>query len=173
MLKKGLLLLSLILFGSSYYYTEYVPVLMNRTDLEASVEMAGEAKPITDPGKLCLYQQWVLLVEKYKGIHLIDNSDPSNPVNRDFLRVPGCRDVVVGNGILYADNAVDLVGISVDFSALTASVVCRKKAILPEVDSPEGYIPSKFKRWNRPDNTEIVAWVSVTKESESSYYNYE
>jgi len=159
MLKKLFFLAPLLLlFTSSYTSSSYTPILMDRAMLETSVAMAGMAKPITNPGKICIYKQWVLLVEKYKGIHLIDNTDPAKPVRRDFLRIPGCIDIAVGHGIIYADNAVDLVGVSVNFSTLKAHEVCRQKGILPEIVSPYGYIPSAFSRRNRPANTEIVGW---------------
>lgn len=170
MIKKGLVFISLLLFNSSYIYTEYTPILMDRSELESSISMAEEAKVITNPGKICLYRQWVLLVENYKGIHLIDNTDPTNPVRRDFIRIPGCRDVAVGNGILYVDNAVDLVGIYVDFNALTAKEVSRKVRVLPEIASPDGYIPYSYSRRNRPDNTEIIGWLSVETTNSPNYY---
>ena len=104
-----------------------------------------------------------MLVEKYKGVHLIDNSDPSNPVRKGFLRVPGCQNVAVGNGTLYVDNAVDLVGVRIDFATLKGQVVARKKRVLPEIESPEGYLPWKYSRNNRQRDTEIVGWTTYSE----------
>lgn len=170
MLKRLLLLLPVFLFSGSYYYQDYTPILMNRSDLEASVGLAGMAKNINDPGKIYLYKNWVFLVEKYKGIHLIDNTDPALPVRRDFLKVPGCMDVAVGNGILYVDNSVDLVGVSIDFASMRSREVCRKKKVLPEIVSPYGYIPSDFSRRNRPADTEIVGWIENQLDSNEHIY---
>lgn len=162
MIKKSLLLGLLVLVGSGdMYYTEYTALLMDREELEASIEMVNSDMPIIEPGKLCLYGPWVLLVERYKGIHVIDNSDPAQPTNRAFIRVPGCQDVAVRNDVLYVDNAVDLVGFKVDFSALTVVELSRQKALLPELVSPKGYIPREFKRKNRPAGSEIVGWLQV------------
>lgn len=166
-MKKLLLLIPLFLFSGFSYQTGYVPILMKRADLEASVLLVNSAKLITTPGKIYLYQNWIFLVEKYKGIHLIDNSDPAKPVRKAFLKVPGCMDVAVGNGILYVDNAVDLVGVRLNLNNMTATEVARKIMILPEIDSPYGYIPSDFSRQNRPASTEIVGWIQ-----NSTYTNY-
>ena len=69
-------------------------------------------------------------------------------------------DVAVRNNILYVDNAVDLVAVRLDFVQMTATVVSRKAWALPEIESPDGYIPEEYMRSNRPDATEIVGWMS-------------
>ena len=164
MWKKSLLLIPALLFtGMSFvdvvYSPSYKPVLMTRSNLEASAALHPQALPIEYPTKLYVCQTWIFLVEKYKGLHLIDNTDPKNPVRTAFLTIPGCQDVAVANGMLYVDNAIDLVGVSVDLDALTAHEVSRVRGVLPELVGPDGYIPSAYRRKNRPDHTEIVAWI--------------
>lgn len=175
MIKKGLLLGLLVLMGTSAsYYSSYTPLLMNRAELEASLRMVNGAMPIINPGKLSLYGSWILLVERYGGIHFIDNSNPATPQRRAFLRVPGCQDVAVRNDVLYVDNAVDLVGFKVDLSALTGLELSRQKALLPELVSPHGYIPSEYRRRNRPEGSEIVGWIPTTETAMyTNPYNYE
>ncbi len=172
MIKKSVLLGLLVLMGtgSSYYYS-YTPLLMDRAELESSLIMVNGAMPIINPGKLCLYGSWVLLVERYGGIHFIDNSDPTTPQRKAFLRVPGCQDVAVRNDVLYVDNAVDLVGFKVDFSTLAGSELTRQKALLPELVSPSGNIPGQYRRRNRPEGSEIVGWLPTTETTNS--YNYD
>lgn len=160
-MKKLVLLLPLFLFTGLYIPEEFYPMLMTRSQLEASVELTHTALPLTSPGKICLYQNWIFLVEKHKGIHLIDNTNPANPVRKDFLKVPGCVDVAVRNNILYVDNAVDLVAVRLDPQNSTATVVARRNFALPEMLSPDGYLPTKYSRSMRPANTEIVGWIST------------
>lgn len=162
-MKKLLLLFSILLLSGSTYYSGYVPILMFRSELESSIRLTDTILTIRKPGRIYLYQNWVMLVEKYKGIHLIDNADPANPIRRGFLRVPGCQNVAVGNGTLYVDNAVDLVGVKIDFATMEGRVVARKKRALPEIESPEGYIPWKYVRNNRQRDTEIVGWISYSE----------
>ena len=161
-MKKLLLLFSILLFsGASIYYgPEYIPMLMDRTELEASVQLVSSALPIRNPGRIYIYQNWLLLVEQYKGIHLIDNADPANPVRKGFLRVPGCQSMAVRNGVLYVDNAVDLVGFQFDLNTMQGQELVRSRKALPEINCPDGYVPWEFSRANRPANTEIVGWIN-------------
>jgi len=155
-MKKLLLLFPILLFSgfSIYPGSDYIPMLMDRSELEVSVQLVATAMPIRDPGRIYVYRNWLLLVEKYKGIHLIDNADPAHPVRKGFLRVPGCQSMAVGNGILYVDNAVDLVGVETE--------IARNRKALPEINCPDGYVPWDFSRANRPANTEIVGWTNKT-----------
>lgn len=162
-MKKLLLLLPLFLFTGFNIQDDYYPMLMTRSELEASVALSHAAMPLLHPGKICLYQNWIFLVEKYKGIHLIDNTNPKSPVRKDFLKVPGCVDVAVHNNVLYVDNAVDLVAVLLDPVKLTATVVSRRAYALPEIPSPDGSIPKEYSRIKRPANTEIVEWVSTSE----------
>lgn len=161
-MKKILLLFLIVLFSGSDIYDRYqsVPIFMFRADLEKSVQLVPTPVPIREPGSIYIYQTWLLLVEEYKGIHLIDNTDPANPIRKGFLKVPGCRSLAVGNGTLYVDNAVDLVGVRINLTTLECLEVARSKRALPEILNPEGYIPWAFSRANRPEDSEIVGWTS-------------
>lgn len=168
-MKKLLFLIPLFLFTGFSYQESYVPIFMTRANLEASIQLTNTSKLISNPGKIYLYQHWILLVEKYKGLHLIDNSDPAHPQRKAFLRVPGCMDVAVGNGTLYLDNSVDLVAVHLDLTQMKANEVGRKVKVLPEILSPAGYIPGKYLRGNRPANTEIIGWITNSNNTDISY----
>lgn len=175
MVKKWFVLFVLLVVATAsepaYFY--YSPILMERADLETSVELYSTPKPITNPGKLCLYKNWVLLVENYKGVHLIDNSDPVNPVRKAFLTVPGCMEVAVRNDVFYVNNAVDLVGVKVDFNALTATQLSRLTGVLPELVNPSGYIPEEVLEGCNDGRYVIVGWIPVSTTSPYNQYYYE
>ena len=86
----------------------YEPVMMTRGQMEAAIKIEP-AKEIEKPGKLWVYHNFVFVIEQYRGIHVIDNSDPESPVPISFIHIDGCTDVAVKNGLIYANNAVDLV----------------------------------------------------------------
>ena len=65
------------------------------------------------PGKMFLYQNLILITDNGNGIHIIDNTNPSNPKKVAFIAVPGVVDATVKNGILYADNFTDLVAFDI------------------------------------------------------------
>jgi hypothetical protein len=175
-MKKLLLLIPLFLLTGYKASTNYMPVFMTRTALEASVQLVDSAMPISNPGRIYRYGNWVMLVENYAGIHLIDNEDPAHPQRKGFLRVPGCLNLAVGNGFLYVDNAVDLVGIRLDLVNMTCREMSRVKNTLPEIISPDGWIPRAFSRSERPKNTEIIQWVKATSpyyyDSSDDYYDF-
>lgn len=142
---------------STTYQAPYKPILMSRADMEESIKLR-ESRDIVSPGKIWVYNDFILLIEQYRGIHIIDNSDPSSSKTVAFIQVDGCTDITMKDNILYANNAVDMIGIkpNQDFSDFT--VVARNRKMLPIIASPEpwndGYYYEK-----KPANTVIVRWV--------------
>jgi hypothetical protein len=139
--------------------TLYKPVLMDRSSLERSILW----KPATDikiPGKIYFKDNYILVSERYLGVHLIDNTDPKNPVKKGYISVPGCVDMAMKDNILYVDNAVDLVAI--DISQIATGQIAVKKRVkdtFPELMPPDGLsIPYKYSTENRPKNSVIVNW---------------
>lgn len=145
-------------FGYYEDYCAYTPVLMKRTDFENSV-YSTNAKTLKNPGKIYAKDNYLFINEKYEGIHIIDNSDPENPENVGFINIPGSIDMAIKENIMYVDNAVDLVAISLtNFPDII--VAKRIKNIYPELLPPGySYIPSKYMAANRPKNTVIVNWT--------------
>lgn len=140
------------------YYTGYSPVLMERSDLEKSVKGIAPLNAMENPGKIYIKGTRLFVVEKYSGIHVINNEDPSAPKMVKFITIPGVVDIAVKGDILYADNAVDLVGINIS-NMDKIRVQSRVKNVFPELIHPElRYIPSEFRQGNRPANTVIVNW---------------
>ena len=137
--------------------SSYTPILMKRSDLENSVKVMDKAV-LRNPGKIYHYNQYIFITEKYEGIHILDNSDPKNPVNKSFISIPGCVDLAVKNQVLYADNAVDLVSLSIaDLNNI--QVLSRNANVFPELLPPDFIsMPEKYKAENRPENTIIIAW---------------
>jgi hypothetical protein len=46
--------------------------------------------------------------DKYRGIHVIDNSNPENPQKISFIEIAGNVDISIKDDILYADSIMDL-----------------------------------------------------------------
>lgn len=90
------------------HYTYYEPVYMSLSQLRGSTELT-EPQPVKQIGKIYKKDQWLFLNEPGKGIHIIDNSDPSKPSVRSFLSIPGSYDLAVQGNALYADSYIDLV----------------------------------------------------------------
>lgn len=116
------LLLGLVLFtacessGTSFPEGEvigYRPVYASEVELGISFETART--PVST-GKIFLQGDILLLSEVNEGVHIIDNSDPTNPLNRGFVVVKGNTDMSVKDDLLYVNQFTDIVAI--DFSDL-------------------------------------------------------
>ena len=140
-------------------YSAYTPILITKASLHQSIRLEAP-KAIEDAAKIYHKGSLIYISERFKGVHIIDNADPSQPKNKGFIAVPGCVDMAVKKDVLYVDNAIDLVSIS-----LTAAengkleVLKRVENVFPEVSAPDGgAVPSKFNQHNRPANTVIIGW---------------
>lgn len=137
--------------SSSFHYHEYTPIFMTRADLEVSVKYVPGGRELNNPGKIYYKAPYVYVNERYKGVHVINNSDPEYPVHEGFIIVPGCIDMAVKGDIIYLDNAVDLVA----FNLSTKQITERIRSVFPEPVSPANryyYIES------RPADMVLVGW---------------
>ncbi|MDR2424989.1 MAG: hypothetical protein LBD59_09740 [Prevotellaceae bacterium] len=141
----------LSLYGASgYHYDEYQPVFMDRENLEKSVFYLETDRELNNPGKIYCLGNYIFVNEKYKGVHVYNNTNPENPVKQGFIFAPGCIDMAVKDSILYLDNSVDLVA----FDLATRQPVKRIINVFPEPLSPSG-----DHHWgNRPANHILIEW---------------
>lgn len=141
-----------------YAPVNYRPVLLEREVLENSLRFES-AEEILNPGKIYVYGNYLMLNEKYKGIHVFDNSNPESPENIGFIRIPGCIDIAVKDSVLFADNAVDL--IAVDISDVNNPVVTKRIVeVFPELKPPgQDWLPYIYEKQNRPEETVIIEWI--------------
>ena len=94
------------------HYVMYTPFYKTTAQVRAGIKN-DVAQPIVTAGKMYVQGNYIFLVEKEKGIHIIDNSNPSSPVNKAFITIPGNEDIAVSGNILYADCYTDLLAIDV------------------------------------------------------------
>jgi len=67
-----------------------------------------EPQALKNPGSFVLYNTTMYINEKNKGIHVIDYRNPTSPVNKGFVPIPGNLGISLNNGVLYADCYCDL-----------------------------------------------------------------
>ncbi len=96
-----------------FTYTITQPVFANRSDVLANVK-SSEPRLLENPGKIYVRGKYLLISEIDKGVHIIDNSDPRNPVNTAFINIPGNLDIAMHGSYLYADLSSDLVAININ-----------------------------------------------------------
>src|SRR5579871_6128214 len=108
----------MILFSSCmkdkirYTYQISTPVYETLAQFRQTVK-AVAATAISSPGKIGTYGKYIFMSETGKGIHVIDNSDPSNPKNISFINIPGNQDFAIRGNAMYADAYSDLVSFDI------------------------------------------------------------
>lgn len=108
-----LLFYALLIACEDSSYREYkgnAPVYMSYEELRSAVVVEEEAD-LVNPGKIYFKDNYIFIIEEFKGIHIYDNSNPASPVKKSFINVPGIADMVIAGNILYADSFVDIVAI--------------------------------------------------------------
>lgn len=96
----------------THEFVRYDPVYMTLDGMRVDVSVEAP-RQLQSPGNIYYYNNYLLINERLEGIHVIDNTDPANPVNVSFIEIPGNRDIAVRDNILYADMFIDLVAIDI------------------------------------------------------------
>jgi len=93
-------------------YVSYEPIYAPRTAVLASIN-GNASEPITSVGKIYVKDPYIFISDTGRGIHVIDNHDPSHPVQAAFLAIPGNNDIAVKGNILYADMEDELLTLDI------------------------------------------------------------
>lgn len=91
-------------------YADYLvatPMTMLVADFKNNPEILPPI-PIKESGKLYAYQNYIFINDVYKGVHVIDNSNPRAPQKIAFIKIAGNVDIAVKDNFLYADSITDL-----------------------------------------------------------------
>jgi hypothetical protein len=99
--------------NTTHTFRTMVPVFLEMSDVRARVIEVEPAQPLDSPGKIYIYGNYLLVNEPTKGIHILDNTYPANPINKSFIPIEGNVDLAVNSNILYADNYVDLLAFDI------------------------------------------------------------
>jgi hypothetical protein len=93
-------------------YKISVPIYQTLSQFRESIK-SQPASVVMNPGKITVYGRYIFLSEPFKGIHVIDNFNPSSPRNVSFINIPGNEDLAVTGNTLYADAYGDLVSFDI------------------------------------------------------------
>jgi hypothetical protein len=84
------------------------PIYLSYEELRSSVVTETD-HDLVHPGKIYFKDDYIFIIENLEGIHVYDNSNPSAPVHKAFVKVPGAVDISIAGYIIYVDSFVDLV----------------------------------------------------------------
>ena len=111
-------------------YTIYKPIIKDKAEVEAGIRSEGP-RTLKEAGKIYLYGSWLLVSEPYQGVHIIDNANPSSPVSKAFISIPGNQDVAMEGNTLFADCGSDIIAIDIS-NPLQAKVTGKINNTFPE-----------------------------------------
>jgi len=98
---------------STYTVQTQVPVFLQMSTFRAADIIITPGKQLDNPGKIYIYGDYLFINEPNKGIHIINNASPANPVNVQFIDIPGNVDLAINSNILYADSYIDLLAFDI------------------------------------------------------------
>jgi len=134
-----------------------IPQVMSKAEFRSSVEILGP-QHIGEAGKIYAYNNYIFVNDKYKGVHIINNTNPEAPSETAFLKIPGNIDISVKDHFLYADSAIDLVVF--DISDINhVKMVNRLKDVFDIYDFqiPEGVLYANYNGFDYEDDV-LVGW---------------
>jgi hypothetical protein len=115
-------------------YVANVPVYMSFDEFRSAIQKET-ARDLEKPGKIYFYNNYLFINEYMEGIHIINNTNPSAPVNAGFIKIPGNIDISIKDDILYADSYIDIVAIDItDLNNI--SVTSRLENLFPYTIPP-------------------------------------
>lgn len=116
---------------------------------------------IENLGKLYYKNPYIYATERARGIHIIDNTDPTQPEAISFIQIAGNADLSIKGNTLYANNVNDLVAL--DISDLNdVKVIDRLEDVYKVTgsDFPQGYVG--FFECVDPELGQVVGWFETT-----------
>ena len=126
------------------------PVLALKSDVLAGIK-SGPSRALVSPGKIFIRGNYLFVNEVDKGVHIIDNSDPSHPVSVSFISIPGNLDVAVAGSYLYADMYGDLLTIDIS-DPKNVKLVDTSLAVFPD---------RNYLGWASPGGDQIIVdWIT-------------
>lgn len=138
-------------------YYSYQPVYQSMEQIRAAVAVEA-ARDLDRPGKMYIKDGILFISEINEGIHVIDNTDPTQPQPLAFINVPGNHDIAAKGNVLYADSYMDLVAIDISQPA-QAQEIGREQEVFPYGSWHNGL-------WADPDSGIAVDWIEheITEE---------
>jgi hypothetical protein len=93
-------------------FVEYEPVYIDQAEYEKAVTLDAP-QDVINAGVIATYGQHLFVNEYNRGIHIINNSDPANPVNEGFISINNNKHFAIKDGIVLANRYNDLVAVNI------------------------------------------------------------
>ncbi len=137
----------------------YVPVYSTPDEID-QISVESEM-PTLQAGKIYAYGNYIFQNDLNTGIHIIDNTDKTNPVKIAFLKLPLSTEIAVKGSYLYCNNYSDLVVFDISDPA-KPKLVKRVPGVFPPEN--QNYPPFTNVYFECPDKSKgvVVRWELKT-----------
>ena len=137
-----------------FTHAVYTPKYMPANEFRSAAQALAPQK-ITNPGKIFLKDQVLIISEVGKGVHIIDNKNPESPINMAFFRAPGNYDINFNCDKMYLDSGPDLIVVDMADPA-NPKLINRIENALPHIQQYRGYVAD-------PSKGIVTEWVQEIK----------
>lgn len=140
------------------------------SEAEAFDIQVQSSQKMLKPGKIYIYNNYLFVNEKGKGIHVINNANPSSPNKIAFISVPGCYDMAVKGNVMYVDNFTDIVALDIS-NVNNVTVLKRVKDVIKATNYmyPENY--SGYFECIDTTKGYVIGWEETTLIDPKCYTN--
>lgn len=141
-------------------YEVAVPVTMSIADFRASVSLE-EPVTIEESGKIYVYEDYIFVNDKMKGILVINNTN-NNPKVVKYIKIPQNTDIAVKGDVLFANSGRDLVTFNIS-NINDIKIMGRLNDVLEEYypEMPEGVWYTDFSGYD--SSQEVVMGYTIEK----------
>jgi len=116
-----LILAAFLFFASSCKKTKgtismtYEKAIAVYGDIDAirALPLLTTKQPVENPSKIFIGDNYILVGEEGKGIHIFDNSNMTNPQRLSFIQIPYNKEFYVKGNILYAESLYDVIKVDI------------------------------------------------------------
>lgn len=142
-----------------------IPQVMSKAEFRNSVEILP-SQTIDEAGKIYVYQDYIFVNDEFKGVHIIDNSNPASPQQISSIKIPGNVDISIKDNYLFADSSIDLLVFDIS-NINNIQMVERLEDVFSyyNYQIPVGTDVAEFGDYN-PENDVIVGWELVQQQRE-------
>ena len=129
------------------YQTCVEPITLTWEDLRADIQPSyGNTVTLTSAGKIHVKDDYLFVIDNYRGVHIFDQTDNQNPIRLAFIPMQGALDISTQGEFIYVNSFTDLVIVNyqaVINGSFEQSNVTRKEDVF-EIPSFSSFFPKNY-----------------------------
>ncbi len=94
-------------------FRAFDPITITANEWRSDVFTPTAAETVCDPSGFYVYGDYLFVLDRNEGLHLIDNRDNANPRPVAFVPIRGGQGIAVRNNVLYVNQYIDLLAFDI------------------------------------------------------------